>query len=104
MGFLDSLKSVFAGGPGQDNAYWIYVRCRRCGEVIKSRIDLSNDLSLKEEGGFIVNKTLIGGSRLCFERIEVSLTFDSNRQLIERDIRGGDFISAEEYNAGAAET
>jgi len=97
MGFLDSLKS-------EDNPYWVYVRCRRCGEVIKTRIDLSNDLSLKEEGGFIVNKTLIGGSQLCFERIEVSLTFDSNRQLIERDIRGGDFISAEEYNAGAAET
>jgi hypothetical protein len=104
MGFLDSLKSVFAGEPGQDNAYWVYVRCRRCGEFIKTRIDLSNDLSLNEEGGFIVNKTLIGGSQLCFERIEVSLTFDSNRQLIERDIRGGDFISAEEYNAGAAET
>jgi len=104
MGFLDSLKSVFAGGHTQGNAYWIYVRCRRCGEAIKTRIDLSNDLSLNEEGGFVVNKTLIGGSQLCFERIEVSLTFDSNRQLIDREISRGDFITAEEYNASAAES
>jgi hypothetical protein len=104
MGFLDSLKSVFAGGPGQDNAYWVYVRCRRCGEVIKTRIDLSNDLSLNEAGGFVVNKTLIGGSQLCFERIEVSLTFDSNRQVIDRKISRGDFITAEEYNAAVAES
>lgn len=102
MGFLDSLKSVFAGGQTQDNAYWVYVRCRRCGEVIKTRIDLSNDLSLNDAGGFVVNKTLIGGSQLCFERIEVSLTFDSNRQLVDREISRGDFITGEEYDAAAA--
>lgn len=101
MGFLDFLKSVVAGGQPQDNAYWVYVRCRRCGEVIKTRINLSNDLSLNDEGGFVVNKTLIGGSQLCFERVEVSFTFDSNRQLIDREISRGDFISAEEYQAAA---
>ena len=35
MGFLDSMKSMFAGGGERDeNAYWAYVRCDRCGEAI----------------------------------------------------------------------
>ena len=53
MGFFDSLKSLFGGGKApQDEAYWIYVRCRRCGEVIKTRLDLLNSLALNDEGGY----------------------------------------------------
>lgn len=99
MGFLDSLKSLFSGGEGQDrDGYWIYVRCRRCGEVIKTCLDLKSSLSARDEGGFIVRKTLIG-SKYCFQRIEVTLIFDNNRQLVEREIMHGDFITAEEFEA-----
>jgi hypothetical protein len=99
MGFFDSLKSLFGGGGApQDEAYWIYVRCRRCGEVIKTRLDLLNSLTLNDEGGYTASKTLVG-NRLCFERIEVTLTFDENRRLINREILRGDFITAEEYEA-----
>jgi hypothetical protein len=45
-----------------------------------------------------VNKTLIGRQR-CFERIEVILTFDAQRRLLNRDIVRGDFITAEEFAA-----
>jgi hypothetical protein len=100
MGFFDSLKSLFGGGGArQDEAFWIYVRCRRCGEVIKTRLDLLNNLALNDEGGYTASKTLVG-NRLCFERIEVTLTFDENRRLINREILRGDFITAEEYEAG----
>lgn len=99
MGFLDSMKSLLGGGEERDEvACWVYVRCRRCGEAIKTRIDLSHDLSPRDEGGFVVRKTLVGDRR-CFERIEVTLTFDENRQLAEREIMRGDFITAEEYEA-----
>lgn len=99
MGFLDSLKSLFSGVEGQDrDGYWIYVRCRRCGEVIKTCLDLRSSLSIRDEGGFIVRKTLIG-SQHCFQRIEVTLIFDDNRQLVEREIAYGDFITAEEFEA-----
>lgn len=99
MGFLDSMKSLFSGGEERDDTgYWVYVRCRRCGEAIKTRIDLKNDLSRRDEGGFGVSKTLVG-NQLCFERIEVRLTFDENRQLLEREIVRGDFITAEEFEA-----
>lgn len=99
MGFLDSLKSLFSGMGGQDrDGYWVYVRCRRCGEVIKTCLDLRNSLSIRDEGGFIVRKTLMG-SQHCFQRIEVTLIFDNNRQLVEREIMHGDFITAEEFEA-----
>ena len=99
MGFMDSLKSLFAGGQeGDKNAYWVYVRCRRCGEVIKTRIDMRNDLSRLDEGGFVVNKTLVGAQR-CFERIEAKLIVDENRRVVDRQISGGDFFTAEEFEA-----
>ena len=34
-----------------------------------------------------------------FERIEAKLIFDENRRLIERQISGGDFITAEDFEA-----
>ena len=100
MGFFDSLKGLFAGGNNGQSAgsYWIYVRCRRCGEVIKTRLDLLNSLALNDEDGYTTTKILVG-NRLCFERIEVTLTFDENRRLLEREIAHGDFITAEAYEA-----
>ncbi|MBN1994264.1 MAG: hypothetical protein JW953_16320 [Anaerolineae bacterium] len=99
MSFLDSLKSLFAGGRGGDaGGYWLYVRCGRCGEVIKTRLDLRNSLSAGDQGGYVVNKTLMG-NQLCFQRIEVTLYFDDNRRLVKREINHGEFITAEEYEA-----
>ncbi len=98
MGFLDSLKSLFTA---QDDSYekfgyWVYVRCNRCGESIKTRIDLRNGLHLRDEGGYITRKTLVG-NQLCFERIEVSLVFDEQRRVVEQEIRRGQFITAKEF-------
>jgi hypothetical protein len=100
MQLIKLLKSLFSGQDNIEQAegYWIYVRCRRCGEAIKTRIDLQNNLSLKDEGGYEVSKTLVG-NRLCFERIEVILTFDENRRLVSRDIHRGEFITAQEFEA-----
>lgn len=97
MGFLDSIKSLLGGGEEQDSTgYYVYVRCHRCGEAIKTRIDMRNDLSRLEEGGFIVHKTLVGSQR-CFERIEVTITFDENRKLVDREVVRGEFITAEGF-------
>jgi len=97
MSFLDGLKSLFSGSGGQrDEGYWIYVRCNRCGEVIKTRLDLLNNLTPRDEGGYIARKTLVG-SQLCFERIEVTLFFDEQRKLLDQEIGGGEFITAEDY-------
>ena len=97
MGFLDSLKTMFSGQEGA-REYWVYVRCNRCGELIKTRIDLQNHLSQNDEGGYVVNKTLVGNQR-CFERIEVTLYFNARRELVDQSISRGEFITAEEYQA-----
>lgn len=90
MGFLKNLFNSTPAKP-EKHYYTFNVKCNRCGEIIEGRIDLDNDLSLNDEGnGYIVRKGLIGGGR-CFQQIEVELTFDSSRQLLEQQIIGGQF-------------
>ena len=99
MGFFDSLKSFVSGRNEQDKAgFWIYVRCRRCGEFVKTRVDLQSALNLRDEGGYLTRKTLVGNQR-CFQRIDVTLYFDEKRRLVDQEIQHGEFISAEEYIA-----
>jgi len=71
------------------------VKCRRCGEIIESRVDMSNDLSIDyDEAGHAVyhcHKGLVGRQH-CYQTIEVELLFDAKRQLIDRQISGGEFV------------
>ncbi|RMF03748.1 MAG: hypothetical protein D6768_05145 [Chloroflexi bacterium] len=97
MGFLESIKSVFSTESAPEG-HWVYVRCKRCGEVIKTRIDLQNSLSSTDSGDYVARKTLVG-NQLCFERVEVTLHFNRNRQLVDQEIFNGEFISAEEFEA-----
>lgn len=100
MGILKKLGEVFGGGGVRrdPDAYWISVRCRRCGEVVQSRVNLANDLSPNyegEDGGYFCRKILIGDQG-CFQRMEVELTFDSARRLIDRQVTGGEFVEEAE--------
>lgn len=91
---MSFLKKLFSDNPvkPEKHYYTFNVKCKRCGEIIEGRVDLDNDLSMNDEGnGYIVRKGLIGGNR-CFQQIEVELTFDSSRQLIEKTITGGTFV------------
>ena len=93
---MSFLKNLFGREPAkpEKNYYTFQVKCKRCGEIIEGRVDLDNDLSMNDEGnGYIVRKGLIGGNR-CFQQIEVELTFDSNRQLLEKTITGGMFVES----------
>ena len=94
MGFLNSIKSMFGGDGGNDGGdLWIHVRCRRCGEVIKTRVDLRNALNPRDdEAGYMMRKTLVG-NQLCFQRIEVTLYFDEHRRLVDQEIEHGEFVS-----------
>jgi hypothetical protein len=102
MSILKKISGMFtsSSSAGDDPALWVTVKCSRCGENIQARIDLRNDLSVDygddgSDTGYICRKTLIGEQR-CFQRIEVKLSFDKNRQLIDRDITGGDFVNEAE--------
>ncbi|MCL6431609.1 MAG: hypothetical protein K6V36_12245 [Anaerolineae bacterium] len=104
MSFLRKLAAIFAGGADSASdayAYHYYVRCSHCGEVIKARVDLRNELSSEfGEGdgpsGYSYRKVLIGRGR-CFQPIEVVMTFDARRKPLSRSVTGGEFVGEEEY-------
>ena len=98
MGFLKKLGNLFAPPSSTNNArdYWITVRCKRCGEIIRARIDLWNELSLSDsdagDNSTYTSRKIIMGSGTCFQRIEVVLKFNSKHKLQDKQITGGDFI------------
>jgi hypothetical protein len=102
MSFLKKLANLFAEpASGSDTAIWIYVRCGRCGEKIRSRVDLLHDLSVNygerdADTTYFTRKALMGEQR-CYQLVEVELTFDHRHQLTDRKIKGGEFITEEDY-------
>lgn len=103
MGFLDRVKSLFASASRDEpDVMFIYVRCDRCKDVLRGRIDLRNELG-RSDGGFTWRKEMMGtGKNRCFQRIEVILEFDDQRKVAEQRIYGGKFITAEEYEVAQA--
>ncbi len=93
---MNFLQKLFGSSPAKpDKKYYTFsVKCKRCGETIEGRVDLDNDLSVEyEEGGDIYHaRKLLMGENRCFQRIEIELKFTANRELIEKQITGGEFI------------
>ncbi|MBP1717322.1 MAG: hypothetical protein H6Q43_760 [Deltaproteobacteria bacterium] len=78
----------------------ITVVCSRCGEVIRARIDLANDLSAEygegdQETSYLCRKVLIG-KQGCYAPVEILLDFDAGRKIIDRKITGGKFAEEDE--------
>ena len=98
MSILDKISKRLTSQGEDDYGYWIAVKCKRCGEGVRARVDLRNDLSAEYEGRkttYRARKVLIGEGT-CFQRIEVLLRFDDRRRLIERSVSGGEFYEGEE--------
>ncbi|HKZ69234.1 MAG TPA: hypothetical protein VJ020_04090 [Anaerolineales bacterium] len=83
--------------PSSANSYRYYpltVQCQRCGEIIHGRVDMFNELSIEYTGDantFHCRKVLMGPGR-CFQQIEVTLIFNANRKLTDKQIEGGKFV------------
>lgn len=98
MSFFKKLASIFSTGKQSQDVYGliITVQCNRCEETIQSRVNLMNDLSIEygDDGlaTYFCQKVLMGTQR-CFQRIEVTLTFDANRKLLTKEIVGGKFVA-----------
>lgn len=101
MGLFDRLKGIFGGGRPEtsDRGIYYYVQCNKCREGIRIRVDPLWDLAPDFEGGssFTAKKYVVG--QKCYRPIEIELTFDDKREETERQISGGRFITAEEYEA-----
>ncbi|SRR5258708_7927705 len=101
MNILKQLANIFVGGSPMartgDPGLYYYVRCDRCGEVIKVRINSMNDLSQNDEGNaWFARKTIVG--RRCYNRIEAEFVYDSKRQLTSSEIKGGTLVTEEDYD------
>jgi hypothetical protein len=108
VSFLGRLLSSLVGksgpgGSGVDNAFYYYVRCARCREVIRVRVDRANDLAAEFDGnrdsptGYTVSKGVVG--KKCFRTITLTVLYDGNRRESERSIDGGEFVTVAEYEA-----
>jgi hypothetical protein len=82
-------------------AVWRYVRCSRCGEAIRVRVDRRYDLASEwrdpgEPGpAHTMHKDIVG--ERCFQRISVDVGFDTGFKIVEQHIRGGEFLTEEAY-------
>jgi hypothetical protein len=101
-GLIKKLSNILSSSKkNEPYGYRIYVRCNGCGEKISTRVDLRNDLSpdYGNEGKDLIYycRKVLMGQKLCFQQVEVHLKFNEARQLLDREISGGKFISEEEF-------
>lgn len=100
---VNFLKKLFGGGGqraqrGDDRGLYFYIKPKMCQEILVVRVDPWNDLSRTEdEKGYWVRK-LASGTRCPFQA-EITLYFDGNRRLRDRDIINGEFVTREDYEA-----
>ena len=91
-------------GDDDKRAFWVYVRCDRCHETIRSRVDLYNDLSIQygegKDNEVFFTRKMIMGNKDCYERMIMELTFDKHRRLKDKSIENGTFITEEEFMEG----
>ena len=102
MGFFSKIMAAFTGKApaGSDRYLPLYGIDHRCREPISGQIDLLNELSLAEEGGYYVRKVLhTSGKSRCFGQVEVQLWLDSKKQITRHEVQGGRWLTAEEYAA-----
>lgn len=99
---MNFLKKLFGGsGGGDKRSLHIYVRPKRCNQIVEVRIDLYNDLSQDDEGGYFVRK--VAQAARCPFPAELMLHFDSRRILRESQVENGEIVSEEEYTAWVGE-
>lgn len=97
MDILKSIANFFTPQPrSTGSTAWVSVQCPRCGEIIRCRINLYNDLSIQygadEKDITYFCRKIVVGEQQCFQKIELELTFDKNRKLSEQKVMGGKFV------------
>jgi hypothetical protein len=94
MRFLDKLRTLVSPQT-RSIRLDVTVRCGRCGEVVRTQINLHHDLSVRYGEGtrYYWRKGLVGsGGNRCFQRITVEYDFDADRTVIGRRVDGGSFV------------
>lgn len=103
MSFLKRLGKILSSPPPMtERAFYLYVQCGKCGEKLRARVDVWNELTPEYEDksdeavSYQCRKVLVG-ENMCFQPIELRLKFDKNHRLIDKKIMGGKFIEEAEF-------
>lgn len=94
---MSLLQKLFAPSS-ERNVLWLYVRCDQCDAKVRVRIDLYNDLSWTDDGGYILRKEIMDSQ--CYRLMNAVLRFDNARCVTSCEISGGEFITKDEYESG----
>ena len=111
MSFFSRLFGSKDGGsraPADDGRVtWLYVRCNRCGEPLRIRINAATDAQpdYDEENGaetgyYYMRKEILGNR--CPNLMSVELRFDRGRRIAETSAVGCAVITPEEYDRNKA--
>jgi hypothetical protein len=120
VGLVDALKSMLglggggAGGGLDRGLYW-YVRCNRCQDVVRVRINMANEVSeLSDEpdpdGGeiaatnpnarYAIRKGVVDSK--CFRPMQLTILFDGRKREIESGVQGGEVVDRAAWDAAQA--
>ena len=105
MNILKKLSKMLASPPPKtERSFYLYVQCSKCGEKMRARVDMWNEVSPDYDGNsddpvtFHCRKVLVGENR-CYQPIELQLRFDKKHKLMEQKIIGGKYIDEAEFEA-----
>lgn len=96
---MNFLKNLFGlGGTSRDGGYYVYVKPKMCQEIIKIRINMNADLSPTDDyEGYWIRK--VASATRCPFQAELTLYFDKSRNLKDRQIENGEYVTEEDYLA-----
>jgi len=101
MNFFKRLASLFSGQPAANSRYLtVYLLSRRCREPIEGQVDLLNELSLADESEYTYYARKVfstSGRNRCFDQVEIQLWFNQNKQVAHQEVKGGEWLTADEY-------
>jgi hypothetical protein len=116
VGLMDALKSMLGLGGGVGSgpdrgAYW-YVRCNRCQDVVRVRVNMANEVSElsdepDEDAGevapsnpnarYAINKGVVDSK--CFRPMRLTILFDARKHEIESSVQGGEVVDQAAWEA-----
>ena len=107
---LERLRDLVLGGKCDDSngtapALVIKVRCDRCGEEIRTRVEKAHALQEVYDSahtgdeeppvsGYLLQKELLGEK--CQELVRLTMRFDTCRRLVKHEITGGHLVEVVE--------
>jgi hypothetical protein len=94
MSWLGRLFRADRRAESPEPALWLEVRCQRCAEVIRVRVDTRYELRQDVENGEevrVLDKDLLGAR--CFALVHVHAVLAPDLSLRAHEVTGGELVS-----------